>query len=74
MGGTYRNQKERNVLGNLPRGWPYLKPIPKIPSKQPFRYVKGFGEDELNGSHETLSDQEKQPQPKRQKQINVIKC
>jgi hypothetical protein len=35
--------------------------------------VKGVGEDKLNEDHVTLSNQDKQPQPKRHKLINVIK-
>jgi hypothetical protein len=36
--------------------------------------MKGVDEDELDGSHGTLSTQNKQPQPERHKSINVIEC
>jgi hypothetical protein len=65
MGSTNRNHKRRGTLGDLSRGWPYLRPIPKISFRQPFVYVKGVGEDELDEGHGTLSDQDKQPWPKR---------
>jgi hypothetical protein len=35
--------------------------------------VKGVGENELDGVHRTFLDQDKQPQPRRQKSINMIK-
>ena len=64
MGGTNRNLKqEKNVLGAL--GPPYLSPNLEIPPRQPLIYVKGFGEDELDGGHGTLLNQDKQPQFKR---------
>jgi hypothetical protein len=39
------------MFGDLPRGWPYLIYISKIPSRQPLIYVKGVDEDELDGSY-----------------------
>jgi hypothetical protein len=52
-----------NVLEDLSRGQPYLGSILEIPLRQLFVYVKGVGEDELDGDHETFSYQNKQPQP-----------
>jgi hypothetical protein len=74
IGSINKNFKEeRNAFGDLTRGQPYFRPIPKILSTQPLVYVKGVGEDKLNEDHVTLSNQDKQPQPKRHKLINVIK-
>jgi len=51
---TYMNRKEKeNMFGDLPRDQPYVRSIPKIPFRQPYIYVKGVGEDELDGNHET---------------------
>jgi hypothetical protein len=52
-----------NMLEDLSRGQPYLGSILEIPLRQLFVYVKGVGEDELDGDHETFSYQNKQPQP-----------
>jgi hypothetical protein len=57
MEDTNKNHKEkRNVFEDLPWGQLYLSPIPKIPFRQPLTYIKGVGEDELDGDNETLSD------------------
>ena len=43
MEGANRNCKEeRNILGDILRGLPYLRSISKIPSRQPLIYVKGI--------------------------------
>lgn len=44
------------MLGAL--GPPYLSPNLEIPPRQPLIYVKGFGEDELDGGHGTLLNQD----------------
>lgn len=60
------------MFGDLPRDPPYLRPIPETPPRQPLVYVMVVSEDELDGGRRTLSDQDKQPQPQRQKSIIVI--
>ena len=48
------NRKEKkNMYGDLSRDQQYVRSIPKIPFRQPFIYVKGVGENELDGDHET---------------------
>ena len=49
-----------------------LRPILKISPRQQIVYLKGVDEDKLYRGYGTLSDQDKQPQPERQKSINVI--
>jgi len=59
MRGTYMNRKEKkNMFGDLPRDQPYVRSIPKIPFRQPYIYVKGVGEDELDGDHETSGNEQ----------------
>jgi len=66
MWGINKNSKEkRNVLKDLPQSRPCFRSIPKFPSRQPLVFTKGIGEDELDGGHETLSNQDKQPQSER---------
>jgi hypothetical protein len=60
------------MFGDLPRDRPYLRPIPKIPPRQPLVYMMVVSEDELDRGRGTLSNQDKQPQPERQKSIIVI--
>jgi len=57
MEDTNKNHREKkNVFEDLPWGQLYLGSIPKIPSRQPLAYIKGVGEDKLDGDNETLSD------------------
>jgi hypothetical protein len=60
------------MFRDLPRDRPDLRPIPKIPPRQPLVYMMVVSEDELDRGHGTLSNQDKQPQPERQKSIIVI--
>jgi hypothetical protein len=52
------------MFGDLPRDRPYLRPIPKIPPRQPLVYMMVVSEDELDRGRGTLSNQDK-PQPER---------
>jgi hypothetical protein len=53
------NYKEKkNMFGDLLQDQPYVRSIPKIPFRQPYIYVKGVGEDELDGDHETSGNEQ----------------
>ena len=59
MRGTHMNRKEKkNMYGDLSRDQQYVRSIPKIPFRQPFIYVKGVGENELDGDHETSGNEQ----------------
>jgi hypothetical protein len=53
------NYKEKkNMFGDLLQDQPYVRSISKIPFRQPYIYVKGVGEDELDGDHETSGNEQ----------------
>jgi hypothetical protein len=55
--GRHKQESQREEeREDLLWGQLYLGSIPKIPSRQPLAYIKGVGEDELDGDNETLSD------------------
>jgi hypothetical protein len=59
MRGINMNYKEKkNMFGDLLQDQPYVRSIPKIPFRQPYIYVKGVGEDELDGDHETSGNEQ----------------
>jgi hypothetical protein len=59
MGNTNRDRKERNLLGDLPRGWPNPKPIPEDPPREPVARVKGVGGYEFDGARKALTFQDR---------------
>lgn len=59
MGNTNKDRKERNLLGDLPRGWPNPKPIREDPPREPVVHVKGVGGDKFDGARRVLTFQDR---------------